>query len=55
MKIPFERLVEEVGNLTDADKDLPMGELAARFNTTAERLADAVTTYRMLRGERTYI
>ena len=55
MRIPFEKLVEAVQDMGAEDKELPMGVLAKRFETTAERLADAVTAARMLNGERTYI
>ena len=55
MRIPFEKLVEAVQDMSTEDKELPMGVLAKRFETTAERLADAVTAARMLNGERTYI
>ena len=55
MRIPFEKLVEAVQDMSTEDKELPMGVLAKRLETTAERLADAVTAARMLNGERTYI
>jgi hypothetical protein len=56
MRIPFERLVEQVAAvLSTADQDLPMGTLAARFEVSTDRLADAIDALKMLRGERTYI
>jgi hypothetical protein len=53
MRVPFELLVEQVTALSGTDRELPVGVLAGRLGTTAERLADAVTAARMLRGERT--
>lgn len=55
MRMPFEKLVEHVQDLSDEDKDLPMGKLAERWGEPVERISDAVTASRMLRGERTYI
>ena len=55
MRIPFEKLVEAVQDMGTEDMELPMGVLAERLETTAERLSDAVTAARMLNGERTYI
>lgn len=55
MRTPFEKLVEMVEDLSDADKGLPMGKLAERWGEPTERIADAITASRMMRGERTYI
>jgi hypothetical protein len=55
MQMPFERLMEYAAGLTEEDRDKPMGELAARVDEKAARLADAVTAVRVLAGERTYV
>ncbi len=55
MRMPFERLVEEVSRLSDEDTDLPMGKLAERWGEPAARIADAMDALKMLRGERTRI
>lgn len=55
MQMPFERLMEYAASLGEADRDKGMGELAARVDETAARLADAVTAVRVLAGERTYV
>jgi hypothetical protein len=53
--MPFERLMEYAAGLPEADRDKGMGELAARVDEPAARLADAVTAVRVLAGERTYV
>lgn len=53
--MPFERLMESIDGLPEADWDKPMGELADRWGEPAGRIADAITAVRVLRGERTYI
>lgn len=55
MQMPFERLMEYAAGLTEADSQLSLGELAARVDEPAARLADAITAVRVLGGERTYI
>jgi hypothetical protein len=54
-QMPFERLMEYAASLTEEDRDKGMGELAARVDEKAARLADAVTAVRVLGGERTYV
>ncbi len=53
--MPFERLMEQVASLSPADRELPMGVLAARWGEPSERIADAIDAVRVLRGERTFI
>ena len=53
--MPFERLMEYAAGLTEQDLGTPMGQLAARVDEPAERLADAITALRVLAGERTYV
>ena len=53
--MPFEKLMEHVAALTDEDKATTMGQLAERWGEPAERIMDAVTAVRVLRGDRTYI
>ena len=55
MRMPFERLMENVAALSEEDRQLPMGILAQRWGETAARISDAVTALRVLNGERTYI
>jgi hypothetical protein len=57
MQKPFEKIVHELGDTEAADvaANLTLGDLAKRHGTTAERIADALTVVRMLRGETTYI
>jgi len=55
MRMPFEKLMEHVAALSAEDRQLPMGVLAARWGEPADRIMDAVTAVRVLRGERTYI
>jgi hypothetical protein len=55
MQMPFEKLMELVEDLDPADAQQPMGVFAARWGEPAQRIADAVTAVRVLRGERTYI
>jgi len=55
VKMPFERLMEEVAALGDEDKALPMGRLAERWGEPVQRIADAIDAVRVMNGERTYI
>jgi hypothetical protein len=55
MRVPFEKLMEFVECLSEQDRERSMGDLASAADTTADRLADAVTAVRVLHGERTYI
>jgi hypothetical protein len=55
MRMPFERLMEYAAGVPPEDRELPMGRLAARVGESADRLADALTAVRVMRGERTYI
>ena len=55
MKMPFERLMEEVAALSDEDKALPMGRLAERWGEPVQRIADAIDAVRVMCGERTYV
>lgn len=55
MRIPFERLAEQVAGLSAEDQELSLGTLAERFGVTTARLCDAVDALKMLRGERTYL
>lgn len=55
MRMPFEKLMEHVAALGEADGALTMGDLSARFGEPAERIMDAVDAVRVTRGERTYI
>jgi hypothetical protein len=53
--MPFERLMEYVAGLGEADWELSLGELGQRVGEPPERLADAVMAVRVMKGERTYI
>jgi hypothetical protein len=53
--MPFERLMEYVAGLGEADWELSLGELGQRVGEPAERLADAVMAVRVMAGERTYV
>lgn len=55
MRMPFEKLMEHVTDLSDEDAALPMGQLASRWGEPAERIMDAIAAVRVLNGERTYI
>ena len=55
MRMPFEKLMELVDDLSEEDVQLPMGRLADRWGEPTARIADAATAVRVLRGERTYI
>jgi hypothetical protein len=55
MRMPFEKLMELVRDLSPEDRELPMGALADRWGEPAARIADAVTAVRVLNGERTYL
>lgn len=53
--MPFERLMEYAAAMPEEGRGLPMGALADRVGESAERLADALTAVRVMRGERTYV
>lgn len=53
--MPFERLMEYAAGLSEEDRQLTLGELAARVSEDPARLADAVDALRVLAGERTYV
>jgi hypothetical protein len=55
VRMPFERLMQEVATLSEEDWDKPMGELAKRWGEPVGRIADAIDAVKVLRGERTYI
>jgi hypothetical protein len=56
MRIPFERLMEAVAGLSEADAQLSLGEVASRLGEPDPwRVADAITAVRVASGERTYI
>lgn len=55
MRMPFEKLMEYAAALGEADEALTMGVLAERWGEPAERIMDAISAVRVLRGERTYI
>jgi hypothetical protein len=55
VRMPFERLMEYAAAVPEEDRGFPMGVLAARVGESAERLADALTAVRVMRGERTYV
>ena len=55
MKMPFERLMEEVAALSDEDAELTLGQLGERWGEPAARIGDAIDAVRVMKGERTYI
>jgi hypothetical protein len=55
VRMPFERLMEEIAALPEEDWNRPMGELAARWGEPVERIADAIDVLKVLQGQRTYI
>lgn len=56
MRIPFERLMEAVAGLSEADAQLSLGEVASRLGEPdVQRVADAIMAVRVASGERTYI
>lgn len=56
MRIPFERLMEAVTGLSDAEPQVPLGELAHRLGEPDPwRVADAIVAVQVVSGERTYI
>jgi hypothetical protein len=55
MQMPFEKLMEYAAGLGEADREKTMGELAGPLGEKPERLMDAITAVRVMRGERTYI
>lgn len=55
MRMPFERLMEEVAALPEGDWNKPIGDLAERWGEPAGRIADAIDALKVLRGQRTYI
>lgn len=50
MPMPFEKLLELVAALDDEELDLPMGELARRWDETTRRVAYALDALRKLGG-----
>lgn len=55
MKLPFGRLMELVDLLPEADWNLPLGELAERWDEPVSRVADAIDACKVVRGETPYI
>lgn len=56
MRVPFEKLMEAVAGLSEADAQMSMGELAGRLGEPDPwRVADAATAVRVCNGERTYV
>jgi hypothetical protein len=55
MRMPFERLMEEVAALAEDERDQPLRVFAARWGEPAQRIVDAIDAVRVMRGERTYI
>ena len=55
MRMPFERLMEEVSVLSSENGNLPLGELSDRWGEPVLRIMDAITAVRVLSGEQTYI
>jgi hypothetical protein len=56
VRTPFERLMEAVAGLSEADAQLSLGEVASRLGEPDPwRVADAITAVRVASGERTYI
>lgn len=55
MRMPFERLMEEVERIGSEDKDITLGQLAQRLSQSTDRIMDAIDANRVVRGERTYI
>lgn len=53
--MPFERLMEYVAGLDEADWALSLGELARRVGEDPLRLADAQAAVQVMAGERTYV
>lgn len=56
MSIPFEKLMEAVAALPEADPQLTLGEIARRLGEPdIRRIADAIVAVRVASGERTYV
>ena len=57
VRMPFEKLMELVGELKDLEEPMALtfGDLHTRWGEPPERIMDAVTAVRVMRGERTYI
>jgi hypothetical protein len=59
MRMPFQKLMEMVAEQLSADKDpgtvVTFGELAERWDEPPERIMDAATALRVMRGEKTYV
>lgn len=55
MRMPFEVLVDYMNALTDEEEKMTLGELSKKFGEPVDRIMDAATVVRVLRGERTYI
>lgn len=48
MRMPFERLMEQVANLDPENSELTLGELSARWGEPAERIMDALDAVKVL-------
>lgn len=55
MRMPFERLMEQVTALSDGDAALPMGVLSRRWGEPVSRICDAIDALKVMNGEHTYI
>ncbi len=55
MRMPFERLMEQVAALGGEDGALTLGALSERWGEPAGRIGDAIDAVRVMRGERTYL
>jgi len=55
VRMPFEKLMEHVAAIAPQDRNVTVGELSRRWGEPAERIMDAVSAVRVMRGERTYV
>lgn len=55
MRMPFESLMEYAASFSAEEAEMSLGELARRVGEAPERLADAITAVRVVRGERTTV
>lgn len=53
MRTPFERLMERVADLYDAD--VTLGQLAEQWGEPIDRIMDAIDAVRVCAGEWTYL
>ena len=53
--MPFEKLMEHVAALDDADRARPLGVLSERWGEPVARICDAIDAVRVMNGERTYV